>query len=333
MALRGSINKYLILSLVIAILLSCGGDEEKNSEPPLVKSSTVKKNIPAFNSDSAYAYIQSQVAFGPRVPGSEAHANCAKYLQQKLKSFGLEVVEQSAPVTTYDKKKYTLKNIIASFAPEKKERVLLCAHWDSRHIADRDVKDKEKPIDGANDGASGVGVLMEIARLLQIEKPSIGIDFIFFDLEDYGQPHNSGLPEMENSWCLGSQYWANHPHQPGYYARYGILLDMVGASDATFPIEGSSEYYAPAVVQRVWRTAAELGFSDYFINSRAGAITDDHYYINTIAAIPTIDIIHMDPHTSDFGSFHHTHNDNIKVIDKNTLNVVGQTLLNVLYTE
>lgn len=335
MAPRWSINKFLLFVCIPVLLLmySCGEDKNQKDDKLPVKTTKVQRKVPAFNRDSAYVFIEKQVAFGPRVPGSQAHARCAEYLKEKLNSFGLKVIEQNAPVTTYDGKKHTLKNIIASYAPEKKERVMLCAHWDSRHIVDRDTKNTDKPIDGANDGASGVGVLMEIARQLKAEAPAVGIDFILFDLEDYGQPNNSGFPEKENTWCLGSQYWAQHPHTPGYYARYGILLDMVGASDATFGLEASSEYYAPLVLRKVWQTAADLGFSDFFVQAKTGPITDDHYYINTLAAIPTIDIVHIDPVSGDFGSFHHTHNDNMNTIDKNTLYAVGQTLLHVLYHE
>ncbi len=336
MARLWNINRFLFFTciLFVSFLFSCKEEKKESGvKIPEKKITAVNRKIPIFNKDSAYAYIEKQVAFGPRVPGSKAHANCAVYFKDKFTSFGLQVIEQNAPAVTYDKKKYSIKNIIASYAPEKKERIMLCAHWDSRPIADRDTKDKDKPIDGANDGASGAGVLMEIARQLKAVSPSVGVDIILFDIEDYGQPNNSGFPEMEDSWCLGSQYWSKNPHKPGYTARYGILLDMVGAPDATFCLEGGSEYYAPLIQRKVWQTADDLGFSDFFVNIKSGPITDDHTYINELIKIPTIDIIHMDTNTGDFGSFHHRHSDNMTAIDKNTLYAVGQTLLQVLYTE
>lgn len=313
---------------------SCNNPSEEVKDKQTVSEKTTRKiAVPEFNSDSAYQFVKQQVDFGPRVPGTKAHAACADFMVQKLKSYNLEVTVQNGYVTTFDTKKFNLKNIIASLKPELNNRVLLCAHWDTRPFADRDTKDQNKPIDGANDGASGAGVLLEIARQLSLSQPMIGIDIILFDIEDYGQPSESEFPRQEKSWCLGSQYWGANLHKPGYTANYGILLDMVGAKDATFVMEGGSEYYAPWVLKKVWSAASNLGYSNYFIYAKMDAITDDHSYINALTAIPTIDIIHMNPLTHDFGTFHHTHADNMDVIDKNTLKAVGQTLMEVIYSE
>ena len=308
--------------------------EKRNDRTPVTTETKTSPKIsaPQFNSDSAFLFVKQQVDFGPRVPGTLAHEKCADYLAAKLRSYKLDVIVQKGMTTAYDNRQFELKNIIGAYKPELKDRVLLCAHWDCRPIADRDTKDTDKPIDGANDGASGVGVLLEIARNLNTVNPNIGVDIIFFDIEDYGQPHVDDASK-ENTWCLGSQYWARNPHRLGYYAKYGILLDMVGAAGATFMKEGGSEYYAPSVVTKVWNKAEEIGYSDYFSNIHTSAITDDHYYINTIAAIPTIDIIHMDTQTRDFFPFHHKHGDNMSVIDKNTLKAVGQTVMEVVYAE
>jgi len=214
---------------------------------------------------------------------------------------------------------------------------LLCAHWDSRPYADHDPNPalRNKPVEGANDGASGVGVLMEIARQIHLEAPTIGIDIILFDAEDYGphQDNQSGTSGTE-WWGLGSQYWSKNPHKKGYFARYGILLDMVGASGAVFPMEGISMQYAREILKKVWNTANRIGYSAWFVYEPGQMITDDHYFINTIANIPTIDIIHLDKNTeTGFYPYWHTTKDNLAAIDKNTLMVVGQTVLTVIYEE
>ena len=241
---------------------------------------------------------------------------------------------QEARITTYDKRNHTLKNIIASFSPEKNNRIALFAHWDSRHIADYDTKNQDSPILGANDGGSGVGVLIELARHFNDRKPNMGVDIILFDAEDYGQPENSGFPIMQDSWCLGSQYWSKNPHKPNYFARYGILLDMVGAKDATFRHEEFSSYFAQNILQKVWRKANQLGYGNHFVFENSKQVLDDHYYVNTITGIPTIDIIEYDPATeTNFNKHWHTHKDDMDNIDKNTLKAVGQTLLEIIYNE
>ena len=320
--------------LIISTLLIIGCSSEPQQKTKLISKPKVKIEVPTFNSDSAYAYVAKQVSFGPRVISSKGWKNCAIWLEKKFKTYTPTVIVQEAPVTTYDGKNHTLKNIIASFSTEKNNRVALFAHWDSRHIADHDTKNQNKPILGANDGGSGVGVLIEIARQFRIKKPNIGVDIILFDAEDYGQPENSGFPIMQDSWCLGSQYWSNNPHKANYFAQYGILLDMVGAKDATFRHEQISSYYGSNILQKVWRKASRLGFGNHFVFENANQILDDHYYVNTITGIPTIDIIEYDPATeSNFNQHWHTHKDDMDNIDKNTLNAVGQTLLEVIYME
>ena len=235
----------------------------------------------------------------------------------------------------YDGTTLNCKNIIASFNPKSATRVLLCAHWDTRPYADNDPDSAyhRTPIDGANDGASGVGVLLEIARQLKISPPAIGVDILLLDGEDYGAPQDAGFLGTDD-WALGSQYWSRYPHTPAYGARYGILLDMVGAENAVFTMEGTSMYYAPDVMQKVWNVAAAIGYSDYFSTERTNGITDDHLYINQLRQIPTIDIIQHDPSTnSGFYQHWHTMNDNMKGISKSTLMAVGQTVLTVVRSE
>jgi hypothetical protein len=324
---------FFIVAVLCLSIFSCNNESTQTQTETVQKPAAFVKKAPAFNEDSAYYWVQKQVAFGPRVPGSKAHANCAAFIEKTLKDYGLTVVVQTAPITTYDNKIFNLKNIIASYKPEFQKRVLLLAHWDSRHIADNDTKDENKAIDGADDGGSGVAVLLEIARQLSKADLKVGVDLFFSDLEDYGQPDDSDKPKMQDSWCLGTQYWAKNMHVPGYTANYGILLDMVGAKGAIFPREGTGSYFAPDVVNKVWSTAKNLGYSSYFTDDKTGSTTDDHLYVNTIAKIPCIDIVHMSPVTGSYGEHHHTHKDTMDIIDKNTLKMVGQTVLEVLWQE
>ncbi|MCU4165543.1 M28 family peptidase [Carboxylicivirga caseinilyticus] len=308
-----------------------GGDSSSKSSVEAKKVAT-----PFFNADSAYAYVEHQVNFGPRVPNTPEHKACAEYLAAEMKRFGADVIVQEAEVRAFDNTVLEAKNIIAQFNPELNNRLLLFAHWDSRPFADHDPdkSKRDQPIDGANDGASGVGVLMELARLIGLAGHNLGIDIIFFDAEDYGQPDHRDLPYQEDTWCLGSQYWGKYPHKEDYYARYGILLDMVGAKDALFYHEGFSLQNAPDLVKRIWNTAADLGYSNYFVSERGGTITDDHVYVNKYRRIPCVDIIQFNPASnSSFGDYWHTHADDMSNIDKKTLKAVGQTLLEVIYQE
>lgn len=323
--------RVIVCFILVFFVASCGSDSTKNENVTIQPKVEIKKiPTPNFDSDSAYAFVKAQVDFGPRVPGTPAHAKCADYITEKLKSYGFQVIVQNGVVTTYDKKKFNLKNIIASFNEDKQTRILLCSHWDTRPIAEKDTKDKDKPGDGANDGASGVGVAIEIARQISISNPEIGVDIICFDIEDYG---TSGYDEGQSTWCLGSQYWSKNLHKPNYYAKFGILMDMVGGPDAIFVKEGISVEYASAVVDKVWETASRIGYGNYFIPQKKYFIgEDDHKYVNE-AGIPCIDIIEYNQITGAFADYHHTHNDNMNAIDKKTLKAVGQTLLEVIYSE
>ena len=321
---------FRLATLIIfyTLLFSC------SSEPETKKVVKAKFEVPKFNADSAYYFVEKQVSFGPRFISSKGWEKCALWLEKKLKTYTNDVIIQEAPITTYDRKNHTLKNIIASFNPNSNNRIALFAHWDTRHIADYDTINKESPILGANDGGSGVGVLIELARIFKNKKPNIGLDIILFDAEDYGQPENSRFPIMKDSWCLGSQYWSRNPHKSDYFARYGILLDMVGAKNATFRHEEISNFFAPNILQKVWNKAVQLGYANNFVFEDAKQIIDDHYYINTIAGIPTIDIIEYDPTTeTNFNKHWHTHKDNMDNVDKKTLEAVGQTLLEIIYNE
>ncbi len=338
MELLGKLKtNFLILISTSIFLFACEGEKTNKKIDTTTNNTTIvspKIERPSFDADSAYLFIKQQVDFGPRFPNNEAHAKCANFLKNKLQEYGLTSTIQLGSAKTFNNKNITIKNIIGEYNPEAKNRILLFAHWDSRPFADQDTKDLTKPILGANDGASGVGILIEVARQLSIKKPTIGVDIIFFDAEDYGQP-NSAMTMMDSdSWCLGSQYWAKNLHKPNYKADFGILLDMVGNANALFTQESISMKYAPQIVAKVWNTAAELGYSNHFVTEQTFFVgTDDHKYVNQIANIPSIDIIHYERSTGNFHQSWHTHNDNMEVISKPTLSAVGETLLAVIYKE
>ncbi len=317
--------------VVVLFLSACKTDSDKPGKglaasPPVSQNAEISK---LFNADSAYSYIARQVAFGPRVPGTQAHRECGDWLTSKLRQWADQVQEQKAKVKSWDGKELPMRNIIAQFNPEASQRVLLCAHWDTRPIADEDQERRDEPIPGANDGGSGVGVLLELARQFHLQDPGFGVDIVLFDVEDYG---NS---QIEDSYCLGSQYWSGKPHVPGYTAEYGVLLDMVGAEGAMFYREGISMHYAPDVVSRVWDAAAKAGHRSYFVFNEEPfpPLTDDHFYLNRNAGIPTIDIIQYDrDNPRGFGDYWHTHRDNMEIISRKTLQAVGETIWILLQT-
>lgn len=290
------------------------------------------KDIPVFNADSAFVAVAQQLAFGPRTPNSAAQLQCAAWIQAKLQQYCDTVYRQEIMVTAGDgKTRLRCINLIGALNPLAANRILLLAHWDSRPWADQDRKGRRKPIDGADDGASGVAVLLELARVIKSEglpDRDTGIDILLTDVEDYGRSE-----WQDSSYALGTQYWCRHPHVQGYQAQAGILLDMVGAKNARFPQEGFSRKYAGTLVKKVWAAAEDAGYATYFVPEKEGYITDDHVPVNELLGIPVIDIIHLPQNSpTGFPAHWHTHRDNIAVIDKNTLKAVGQTLLQYLYT-
>lgn len=319
-----------VICVFACLLVACRQEQHAGQNTDQQVAVTV--NVPSFNADSAFRFVEQQVEFGPRTPNSEAHKKCADFLASTLKRYCDTVIIQSFTTKAFDNKMLQAQNIIGSFNPSMGNRIFLSAHWDTRPFADQDSVDKDKPIDGANDGSSGVGILLEVARQLSLTHPQLGVDVILFDVEDYGQPDGSDFPPMEDSYCLGSQYWTQHLHVPGYTARFGVNLDMVGAANATFTQEGTSRQYASEVVDLIWKTASETGASQYFVFDQTNPIIDDHYYVNRMAQIKCADIIHYDYGTrSHFWKHWHTHGDSIDKIDKNTLRATGQTLLEVLF--
>ena len=295
-----------------------------------------------FNADSAYAFCAAQCNFGPRIMNSEAHEQCAQWIQQKFEQYGYQVELQKADLKGYDGTILKSTNIIASQPPKAnsqkpKARIMICAHWDSRPWADNDPDEANwrKPVMAANDGASGVAVMLELARLLQQnDSASMAVDFICFDAEDWG------IPQWENdvdgnSWALGAQYWANSQEPKAKSYQYGILLDMVGGQGAKFYRESHSMHYARNIVDRVWQAANTAGYGSIFPYLDSGGVTDDHVPVNEKAGIPCIDIINYYPdcEQSSFGPTWHTINDDMQHIDRNTLKAVGQTLVQLIFSE
>ena len=334
--------KKILIIITAAFLLASCGDKKPNEASKDKKDTKKNVTVPNFNADSAYQFVAKQTNFGPRVPETQAHADCAEWLTAKLGEYADTVIVQDFRTKLFNGHGIDGQNIVGVFHPEAKKRIVLCAHWDSRPYADHDPDEANThtAIDGANDGASGVGVLLECARLFKAQSlpEKLGIDIVLFDLEDYG-PHQNDAEEYYdedvNYWALGSQYWSKHPHVYGYKAYYGILLDMVGGINPSFPKEYYSQAYAAWVSNKVWRKAADLGYRPYFSIELGTMISDDHIPMNQLAGIPTIDIIDLQPNSSNgcFPEVWHTVNDNLQQIDKTTLGIVGDVLLHVVYEE
>lgn len=330
---------FLLLGIVIAFI-SC----DNNSKQPQQQSQAAPKKhvtVPKFVGDSAYYFVKAQCDFGPRVPGTMAHQQCAEWMITTLNDYCDTVYVQDFKTRIYDGKVIDGKNIIATFNPNARKRLVIASHWDSRPYADNDPDEAnwKKPIDGANDGASGCGIMMEMARVMKTHRidDNIGIDFVFFDLEDYGSPKWMDDSQRNDlSWGLGSQYWSKKPHIEGYTAYYGILLDMVGAANPRFPKEYYSQGNSAWVLNKVWRIARDMGYDEAFTNELGDPINDDHIYMIHYAGIPTIDIIHLvgdEDRTSCFFPYWHTVNDNIENIDVKTLQMVGNVMMKVVYNE
>lgn len=328
---------HLALGVCLFGLWSCKSEVK---EQPKEVEKIVMQPVPEFNADSAYFFVEKQVSFGKRIPNTPAHVACGNYLATTLRNLGWQVTEQTFDATAFDNTVLKSKNIIASWKPEATTRVLLAAHWDTRPFADqeKDEKLKKQPIDGANDGGSGVGILLEIARTIarnpQMTTP-VGVDIIFFDSEDYGQPDGTTAETYkQDTWCLGSQYWAKNKHQANYSAYYGILLDMVGAKGAKFYKEGQSMKSVPSMTNKLWQTGMQLGYTNFFVDKEVDAIIDDHVYVNQLAKIPMLDIIEYEPTDRNFfNKDWHTLNDNMTIIDRQTLKAVGHTVVQVIYNE
>lgn len=325
------IKTVTIISAVV-LMLSCGSKKNETSQNGVATETIVAADSDEvneglkmnFDADSAYSFVAKQVGFGPRVPNTEAHRKCGDWLISELRRHGAEVAVQAADLTAFDGTILKARNIIGSFNPDAPDRLLLLAHWDCRPWADADPDpaNHKRPVDGANDGASGVGVLLEVARQLSLADTDKAIDILFVDAEDWGTEGD------DDSWALGTKYFVANPFRDGYFPKEAILLDMVGGKNAIFRQEMFSAVNAPELVKSVWNIAAQSGYSARFPNEYGGAVTDDHVVLLE-AGIPAIDIIEFHPDNG-FNPTWHTVNDNMNGIDAETLKVVGQTILNYI---
>jgi len=322
-----------ILSISGLVLLSsCGNDTATKSPTVETKGDASKLKIPTVSADSVYQFVQTQVDFGPRVPGSEGHIACKNWLVEKFKSYGAKVIEQDFTANIYTGDALPSTNIIAQFNLNFKKRILLSAHWDTRMFGDKDPDEsmRDKPILGADDGGSGVAILLEIARLINENPIDMGVDIILFDAEDQGQSGNG----PKEYWCLGAQHWAKNLHVRNYKPKYGVLLDMVGAKNPSFGQDEISRRFAGEPMNKFWNLANGMGYGGMFVRNNTDGLTDDHYFVNTIANIPMFDIINQPPNSQfGFQKCWHTHCDDMSSISKRSLRIVGQVVTAALYKE
>lgn len=312
-----------VIFLMSVFIISCSEEKERVVAP--IYTINYNAETPKFIAQNAFDEIKAQVEFGPRNPNSEGHKNALQYLQSKLSEYADEVVIQSFEYSGYDDVRLSLSNIIAKFNPLSENRILLCAHWDTRPWADADPDPERRdlPISGANDGASGVGVLLEIARILSQHKLEYGIDIVLFDGEDYGKEN-----DLLN-FCLGSKYFAVASKSDPHFA---ILLDLVGDKNAIFPKETYSIQYASEIVELIWDTAKNVNASK-FINTTGSPIYDDHIPLNS-SGIKTINIIDNDyvGQKASNRKFWHTHEDTIDKIGIETLQQVGNVIVKLIFS-
>ena len=321
------ISVLIFLVIVSLAITSCREETKVETKPTYTMLE--KTTVPQFDADNAYKMTAEQVSFGSRNPGSEAHTKAKQFFERELRQYADEVVLQNFNYTGYENEKLELTNIIAKFNTKSPNRIFICAHWDSRPRSDQDKNESKKdlPIPGANDGASGAGILLELAKILKQNKVDYGIDLILFDGEDYGKESDLG------NYCLGSKYFAaNIPEN--YKPVFGILLDLVGDKEAFFRKEGNSMQVLPEVVNMVWNIAEKIN-ANTFINADGHAIYDDHVPLNQ-AGLSTIDIIDADLIGANTGTerrdYWHTQKDTMDNIGKETLRQVGQVLTNLIYS-
>lgn len=319
--------------IVAACLLALAGCKHNREESTAAVAAVDYRQVaaPAFSADTAYAYVERQLAFGNRIPGSKGWEQCARWIASQMARWCDTVLVQDFTATLWDQSTVPGKNIVATLRPMAEKRLLLAAHWDSRSWADHDPDDAHhrSPVPGANDGASGVAVLMEMARVMSQMPPEIGVDFLFFDVEDQGAPEWSDVYD-EDTWCKGSQHWVRNRHVPFYTAVYGILFDMVGTQHPRFTREQISRNYAPGLVDKLWNAAKALGYGDIFVNLNTDPILDDHYYVNRLSGIPMVDIVQNNGNTAFFEHWHTT-SDDLEAVSGESLRIVGEVALKVIY--
>lgn len=301
----------LCSALVAGAAASCGGADASSREIPGA--------VTGFDGALALERVRKQVAFGPRVPGTAAHRAMGDWLVEELRARADTVIVQEWTHTTADGKRLPMRNILARFRPTDPQRVLYLAHWDSRPISDRalDPSQAQLPVPGANDGGSGVAILLGVADVLKQQAPSTGVDLLFTDGEDWGSF------DTNTDVLIGAHYFAEHLPEPGYAPLFGVLFDMVGDEKPVFEQEGHSVRGAPEVVQRVWSTAQRLGHGAVFTNRMGIEITDDHVPL-LAKGLRVIDVIDLDY------PWHHTPEDTPDKVSQSTLQIVGDVAVTLL---
>ncbi len=315
---------FSYFSLFAAVFLVGCRNESPTKQAPVPQAQTVSSTVPDFDGRRAYGFLVAQTNFGPRNPGSAGHRNCLNYLQSELQSAAEAVNTQSFTVSGYQKETLKLTNVIASFNVKATTRILLLSHWDTRPRADNesDPKKRDQMILGANDGASGVAVLLEIAHNLKLKAPGVGVDILLVDGEDYGKEGDTQY------YLLGAKYFAKHL-PPGFVPAFGILLDMIGDKQLEIPKDRYSVEFAPDIVDLVWSTANELRISQFSGNLARGWTTDDHLPLNE-AGIKTIDLIDFEyPDASN--RYWHSVQDTPDKCSAESLEAVGTVLMHVIY--
>ncbi len=283
-----------------------------------------QSNVPRFDEDHAFSYLVAQCDFGPRNPGSDGYYACLDYLITELDQSANEIILQdfSYQERRYNKQ-YNLENIIARFNPDSEFQTVISAHWDTRPWADQEDlrQDRNQPIIGANDGASGVAILLELAKIMGENPPPIGVNLVFFDGEDLG------VPGENETYCQGSRFFAKNLPIPR--PDEAINLDMVGDKQLVLPIERYSLEYHPKLVRHLWDRAKDMGL-DAFIGRVDYAIYDDHVRLNEIAGIPSIDIIDF-KYPNSYTNFWHTLNDIPENCSEESLGQVGALMVDYIY--
>ncbi len=286
-----------------------------------------------FNADSAFSYTRQQVAFGPRVPGTPGAVKAGDWIVQMMKSRADTVIEQKWMHKTLTGDSIPLRNVLARFRPEATQRVLYITHWDTRPMADSDpvLGNRNDPILGANDGAAGVGLFIALGDALKKTPPTVGVDLLFVDGEDYGKSFDPPYSDV----LLGSQYFVTHLPTPDYKPMYGVLWDMIADANLNITQEPNSLQGAPEVVTRVWQKASDLGYSKFFLNEAYPvAVTDDHVPFLQ-RGFRIIDVIDLDygppaPNGGVLVNYHHTLQDTMENISAKSLQVVGDVALALL---
>jgi len=295
----------------------------------------------AFNAEAAMGYIKTQLDFGPRMPGSAGARKTGDWIVAEMKKRADSVIVQSWTHVTAQGDTLPLRNVFARFNPKATQRVLYVTHWDTRPKADEDFNmgNKQLPIPGANDGASGVALFMALGDVFKKTPPSMGVDLLFVDGEDWGSFDFYSDTATHPDVLIGSTYFANHLPEPNYKPIFGVLWDMIGDADLQIYQEDNSLNDAPEVVARVWQTAADLGYGDYFIAERYGLpITDDHVPLNRQAHLRVVDVIDIHygkltgsgPTAGVNPNYHHTMQDTIDKVSAKSLQIVGDVAVTLV---